>query len=364
MQLVVAGPSATRAAIVSRCENSCSVTNTDAQLPRRLRRLAAVLRAQPSTQARNLCLIRLGESLPCPPLGALGEQTRVPGCTSVVHVHARRRDDGTLALAGAADSRLARGVAALLLRGLQGEPADALDDIDARLVAEAAGLHNVLVASRLNGMGNMLALARAQVQVQAQVPKASLENDIGRDAGSSLEWRRSAAAWTAAPEEIAVLLSGGVDSSVALNALLEAGHRCRAFYLRIWLEDEQVHAAQGSCPWEEEWAYCSAVCEQAGVPLEAISLQREYSQHVVGYLLSEAAAGRTPNPDIMCNSRIKYGVFYDRVGRHFHRVASGHYAQVSRSSGESGDSVQLLRSADAHKDQTYFLSQLTQVCSQ
>jgi len=64
--------------------------------------------------------------------------------------------------------------------------------------------------------------------------------------------------------------------------------------------------------------------------------------------------------DIMCNSRIKYGVFYDRVGRHFHRVASGHYAQVSRSSGESGDSVQLLRSADAHKDQTYFLSQLTQ----
>ena len=100
--------------------------------------------------------------------------------------------------------------------------------------------------------------------------------------------------WTAAEEEVALLLSGGVDSSVALHELLKAGHKVRAFYLRIWLEDEQQHAAKGECPWEEDWAYCEAVCKQAGVPLESVSLQHEYQEHVVGYLVNEAAAGRTP----------------------------------------------------------------------
>ena len=101
------------------------------------------------------------------------------------------------------------------------------------------------------------------------------------------------------------------------GALLD-GHKVRAFYLRIWLEGEdQVATARGECPWEEDWAYCQAVCEQAGVPLEAVSLQKEYQERVVSYLVDESAAGRTPNPDIMCNSRIKFGVFHDRVGRHF-----------------------------------------------
>ena len=125
----------------------------------------------------------------------------------------------------------------------------------------------------------------------------------------------------------------------------------------VRLENKQAHAARGACPWEDDWAYCRAVCGQAGVPLEAVSLQREYQEEVVGYLVGEAAAGRTPNPDIMCNSRIKFGVFHDRVGRHFRHVASGHYAQVAASGGK----VQLRCSADEHKDQTYFLSQLRQV---
>ena len=59
-----------------------------------------------------------------------------------------------------------------------------------------------------------------------------------------------------------MLLSGGVDSSVALQQLVAAGHKCRAFYLRIWLEEEQTHAARGDCPWEEDWAYCTAVCSR------------------------------------------------------------------------------------------------------
>ena len=94
-----------------------------------------------------------------------------------------------------------------------------------------------------------------------------------------------------------------------------------------------------------------------------------YQASVVSYLLQTAAAGRTPNPDILCNSRIKFGVFHERVGRHFAAVASGHYARTSRdppplparhSSIKLPAPVQLLRAVDDHKDQTYFLSQLAQ----
>ena len=343
-------------------------------LPRRLRWLAAVLRNQPSVQARNLCLVRVGNRLPRASLTQLGEETRVPGCTSVVHVRARKSADGRLGLTGAADSRIARGLVTLLARGLWNEPADVLECLSARQVAEACWLQSVLVASRLNGIDNMLAVMRAQIEADRADaedaaahpptppiarPEALASTLQLADEPQTAPWEEPSAAWPHAKEEVAVLLSGGVDSSVALRRLQEQGHKVRAFYLRIWLEDEQAEAARGACPWEEDWRYCEAVCREAGVPLESVSLQREYSEQVVGYLVAEAAAGRTPNPDIMCNSRIKFGVFHSRVGRHFHRVASGHYAQTAPLAGGDGE-VQLLRSADAHKDQTYFLSQLHQ----
>ena len=100
---------------------------------------------------------------------------------------------------------------------------------------------------------------------------------------------------------IAVLLSGGVDSSVALAELVSQGHKVRAFYFKIWLEDEVAHLS--SCPWEEDLLYAQQVCELLQVPLETVSLQKEYWDQVVAYTLQEAKSGRTPNPDIMCNSR-------------------------------------------------------------
>src|ERR1051326_4400569 len=104
--------------------------------------------------------------------------------------------------------------------------------------------------------------------------------------------------------KIAVLLSGGVDSSVALRLALGAGHRhVEAFYLKIWLEDELAYL--GSCPWEEDLRYARAVCEQAGVPLHVVSLQAEYQERVVAAAVEELRAGRTPSPDIWCNQRIK-----------------------------------------------------------
>jgi len=154
--------------------------------------------------------------------------------------------------------------------------------------------------------------------------------------------------------KIAVLLSGGVDSSVALRLLKEQGHDITAFYLKIWLEDEFSHL--GVCPWEDDLSHARAVCKQAGVPLEVVPLQREYWDHVVSYTISEIKAGRTPNPDIFCNSLVKFGFFLEKIDPSFEKVASGHYAQV-----EEIDGRYVLKSApDPVKDQTYFLSYLSQ----
>ncbi|MGK2848527.1 MAG: tRNA 2-thiouridine(34) synthase MnmA [Minisyncoccota bacterium] len=153
---------------------------------------------------------------------------------------------------------------------------------------------------------------------------------------------------------IAVLISGGVDSSVALRLLKKQGHTLTAFYLKIWLEDELQFL--GECPWEDDLAYVRAVCGEVGVPLEVIPFQKEYWERVVAYTIDEVKNGRTPNPDMLCNARIKFGAFYDVFGKQFDRVATGHYAQVEEKNG-----VTLLKtSPDVIKDQTYFLSQLSQ----
>jgi tRNA-specific 2-thiouridylase len=156
---------------------------------------------------------------------------------------------------------------------------------------------------------------------------------------------------------IAVLLSGGVDSSVALRLLRAEGHELVAFYLKIWLEDELAHL--GRCPWEEDLRYARAVCEAADVPLEVVSLQREYHDRVVSWAVAELAAGRTPSPDVLCNRRVKFGAFLERLeaeGAAFDRIASGHYARIDRGSGR----CRLLKGVDPVKDQTYFLFRLDQ----
>jgi tRNA (5-methylaminomethyl-2-thiouridylate)-methyltransferase len=156
---------------------------------------------------------------------------------------------------------------------------------------------------------------------------------------------------------IAVLLSGGVDSAVALKLLQEQypGAKITACYLKIWLEDEL--AFLGECPWEEDLDYVHRICEQCHVPLEIINLQTEYLERVVDFALDELKAGRTPSPDIHCNERIKFGAFFEKAQTQFDLVASGHYAQVQR---DDRGQVHLLRAPDPIKDQTYFLSHLSQ----
>ena len=169
--------------------------------------------------------------------------------------------------------------------------------------------------------------------------------------------------------KVAVLVSGGVDSSVALAELVRerdlaargqpgsadfsAGLELTAFYLKIWLEDEL--AFLGECPWEDDLRHARAVCERLDVPLEVIPLQRAYHERVVAHALAELALGRTPSPDLHCNAHIKFGAFLEAVGDDFERVATGHYAGVSH---QTGAPSRLMMAADPKKDQTYFLSRL------
>jgi len=153
--------------------------------------------------------------------------------------------------------------------------------------------------------------------------------------------------------KIAMLLSGGVDSSVALAELVrEQRHQIQAFYLKIWLEDDLQYL--GQCPWEEDLSYAQAVCDSLQVPLEIISLQTAYWDRVVAHSISELKAGRTPSPDILCNQNVKFGAFCDLIDDSYDRIATGHYAQQRAVDGYQ----QLLKGIDPIKDQTYFLSRL------
>ncbi len=154
-------------------------------------------------------------------------------------------------------------------------------------------------------------------------------------------------------KRVAVLLSGGVDSALALALLREAGHEVTAFYLKIWLEEEL--AFLGDCPWEEDLAYAGAVCRQLEVPLQVVPLQEEYRRAVVDYALAALRAGHTPSPDVLCNRAIKFGAFVDRLAAEYEVVASGHYTRLRRR--EDGR-CQLLRGVDPVKDQSYFLAYL------
>lgn len=155
-------------------------------------------------------------------------------------------------------------------------------------------------------------------------------------------------------KKIAVLVSGGVDSSVALALLKKQGHDVTAFYLKIWLEDELSYL--GSCPWQDDLEFVQSVCAQLNVPLQIISMQQVYHDKVVSYMLKDIEQGRTPNPDMLCNQQVKFGAFYDAIDSSFDYVATGHYAQI-----EHHPEVSILKKGkDPIKDQTYFLAYLSQ----
>ncbi len=152
--------------------------------------------------------------------------------------------------------------------------------------------------------------------------------------------------------KIAVLLSGGVDSTVALHLLKSQGFNLTAFYLKVWNEDDTL---LGDCPWETDVDYAAQVCRQLDVPIEVVSMQRAYWDRVVDYTLKTVQQGLTPNPDMMCNRLVKFGAFDEKTGHEFEKIATGHWARLQQD--EAGN-PHLHIGKDRVKDQTYFLSQI------
>jgi tRNA-specific 2-thiouridylase len=157
-------------------------------------------------------------------------------------------------------------------------------------------------------------------------------------------------------KRVVVGLSGGVDSSVAAHLLIQQGYEVIGMFMRNW-HDESVTLSD-DCPWIDDSNDALLIAQQLGIPFQVIDLSAEYKDRIVDYMFNEYEAGRTPNPDVLCNREIKFDVFLKaalELGADF--VATGHYCRkIEHSDGTFG----LLAGKDPNKDQSYFLCQLNQ----
>lgn len=150
---------------------------------------------------------------------------------------------------------------------------------------------------------------------------------------------------------IAALISGGVDSAVAVHLLCEQGHRPDLFYIKIGMDTDDGL----SCTAEEDIELASATARRYGLKFDIIDLQQEYWDRVVAYAIGKVKNGFTPNPDVMCNKLIKFGCFEEQAGYAYEHIATGHYASTCNVDGQ----VWLATAKDPVKDQTDFLAQLS-----
>lgn len=157
-------------------------------------------------------------------------------------------------------------------------------------------------------------------------------------------------------KRVVVGLSGGVDSSVAALLLQQQGYEVIGMFMRNW-HDQSVTLSD-ECPWIDDSNDALLIAQQLGIPFQVIDLSEQYKERIVNYMFAEYQAGRTPNPDVLCNREIKFDVFLKAaldLGADY--VATGHYCQ--RKENQDG-SFSLLAGADPGKDQSYFLCQLSQ----
>ena len=153
--------------------------------------------------------------------------------------------------------------------------------------------------------------------------------------------------------KIVVGMSGGVDSAVAALLLKRAGHDVVGLFMKNWEDDDDDEY----CSTREDLVDAVAAAERIGIDIEAVNFAAEYRERVFASFLAEYRAGRTPNPDVLCNAEIKFKAFLDHaVAMGAERIATGHYARLEERDGRHV----LLRGADPGKDQSYFLHRLNQ----
>src|SRR5437016_13818348 len=154
-------------------------------------------------------------------------------------------------------------------------------------------------------------------------------------------------------EKVVVGMSGGVDSSVAALLLKRAGHEVVGLFMKNWEDDD----TDEYCSTREDLIDAAAAADVIGIELEAVNFAAEYKDRVFAEFLREYSAGRTPNPDVLCNAEIKFKAFLDHAfALGAEKIATGHYARVR----ERGGRHELLKGLDHTKDQSYFLHRLNQ----
>ncbi|MCA0177754.1 MAG: tRNA 2-thiouridine(34) synthase MnmA [Proteobacteria bacterium] len=154
-------------------------------------------------------------------------------------------------------------------------------------------------------------------------------------------------------ERVVVGLSGGVDSAVSAWLLKRQGHEVVGLFMKNWEDDDD----DAYCSSRQDFIDAASVADVLGIEIEHVNFAADYKDRVFAEFLREYAAGRTPNPDVLCNAEIKFKAFLDHaVALGAEAIATGHYARLRR----TGNAVQLLKGLDPLKDQSYFLHRLTQ----
>ncbi len=160
-------------------------------------------------------------------------------------------------------------------------------------------------------------------------------------------------------KRVIVGLSGGVDSSVAAYLMQQQGYEVIGLFMKNW-HDGSV-TIQGDCPWIDDSNDALLVAQKLGIPFQTLDLSEEYKTRIVDYMFAEYEAGRTPNPDVLCNREIKFDIFLKHalaIGADY--VATGHYCRKDSIEKDGQTVYRLLAGIDPNKDQSYFLCQLSQ----